>query len=83
MRAVVILPRAAKVLRRMPTNTARTIRGKIDQYASEPESLANNVSKLQGRPGYRLRVGNWRVIFNEDRVVLEIVDIGARGGIYG
>lgn len=66
----------------MPANTARLIRGKIEQYASDPASMANNVRKLQGRDGYRLRVGDWRVIFDQDGVVLDVLQIGPRGGIY-
>src|ERR671931_670643 len=34
-------------------------------------ALANNVKKLQGREDeYRLRVGDWRVIFTQDGVIL-------------
>jgi mRNA interferase RelE/StbE len=40
------------------------------------------VKKLQGRDGYRLRVGDWRVIFDRDGVVLAILEIGPRGSIY-
>jgi mRNA interferase RelE/StbE len=38
--------------------------------------------KLQGREGYRLRVGDWRVILGEDGNVLNILDVGPRGGVY-
>lgn len=82
MREVVYLKRARKALAGMPANTARQIVSKIEQYASDPESLANNVVKLQGRDGYRLRVGDWRVIFRDDGVVLAIVNVGPRGGVY-
>jgi mRNA interferase RelE/StbE len=71
-----------KALTKMPSNTARLIRRKIEQYASDPESMANNVKRLQGRDGYRLRVGDWRVIFDRDGVVLDILEIGPRGSIY-
>jgi mRNA interferase RelE/StbE len=75
---------ALKVLRKMPANTAKIILAKIDQYATDPASLANNVTALQGRTdgAVRLRVGDWRVII-EDGVVLAVLDIGPRGGIYG
>ena len=66
----------------MPTVAARLIRSKIEQYADAPASLANNVKKLQGRNGYRLRVGDWRVIFDQDGVVLDVLQIGPRGSIY-
>ncbi len=65
----------------MPANTADRIRSKVVQYAQEPESLANNVTSLKGRNGIRLRVGDWRVIL-DDGVVLAILEIGPRGGIY-
>lgn len=73
---------ALRALTRMPANTARLIRQKIDQYAADPESLSNNVKQLKGRPGFPLRVGNYRVIFDKDGTVMDILEIGLRGGIY-
>jgi mRNA interferase RelE/StbE len=67
----------------MPTNVAAMIQAKITQYSRDPGSLANNVAKLQGRDGYRLRVGDWRVIFDDNGWVLDILEIGPRGGVYG
>jgi mRNA interferase RelE/StbE len=66
----------------MAANKRRIIVRKIEQYAADSASLANQVTKLQGRDGYRLRVGDWRVIFTEDGEVLAILEIGPRGGIY-
>ena len=73
---------AVRVLRRMPTNQAMLIRGKIISYAEDPKSLAGQVKKLQDREGYRMRVGKWRVIFDCDGNILNIFEIGPRGGIY-
>lgn len=70
-----------RALRRIPANTAARIRSKIEAYATDPASQANNVKALQGRSGIRLRVGDWRVIM-EDGVVLAVLDVGPRGGIY-
>ncbi len=67
----------------MPANDARRIRSKIDQFARDPESLANNVTQLVGSDRLRLRVGDWRVIMTADHVVVTIIDVGARGNIYG
>ena len=82
MREVSFSKAALQTLRRMPANVAVAIRAKITQYADNPASLANNVTRLKGRMGWRLRVGDWRVIFDDDGAVLAILAIGPRGGIY-
>lgn len=82
MREIAYTKDALKTLRGMPKNRSRLIIGKIEQLAKEPAALANQVTKLQGRDGYRLRVGDWRVIFTDDGVALAILAIGPRGGIY-
>ena len=73
---------AFRTLKRIPANEAKRIREKIEAYAADPASQANNVVKLQGREGHRLRVGDWRVIFDSDGSVLDILTIGPRGGVY-
>jgi mRNA interferase RelE/StbE len=42
------------------------------------------VKQLVGEPGYRLRVGDWRVIYDVDsgRLVVRVLKIGPRGGVY-
>lgn len=72
---------AIKALQRMPANMATRIVGKIEAYAADPASQANNVKALKGRDGIRLRVGDWRVIM-EDGVVLAVLEIGPRGSVY-
>jgi mRNA interferase RelE/StbE len=82
MQRIVYTRVAMKQLAAIPATTARRITGKIEQYARDPASLARNVGKLQGRDGYRLRVGDYRVIFDEDGQVLDILEIGPRGSVY-
>jgi mRNA interferase RelE/StbE len=74
----------AKVLSRLPVNWQKRIVEKIKEVAADPYARHNNVSKLQGRAGYRLRVGDWRVIYelHDDRLELWALEAGARGGIY-
>lgn len=73
---------ARRTLSRIPVNERRRILSKIEQYAEDPRSQANNVVKLQDRPGYRLRVGDWRVVFDEFDNILEVEKIGSRGSVY-
>lgn len=81
-RAVTFTRRAARALLRMPANDAARIRAKIDQYAADPASLANNVTALKGSAYVRLRVGDYRVIMAEDMTVVEVIDVGVRGSVY-
>jgi len=83
MKEITYKPAARKALRRMPANTAERIMVKIEQYAADPDSQANNVKALKGVSAIRLRVGDWRVIMNEEGEVLDVLDIGPRGGVYG
>ena len=43
---------------------------------------AGDVKSLQGRNGYRLRVGDYRIIFDMNGNILLIEAIGNRGQIY-
>jgi mRNA interferase RelE/StbE len=82
MKQIIYTRVARRTLQRMPANTAPLIRSKIEQYAADPDPLANNVLKLQGREGFRLRVGDWRVVFDEDGRILQILKVAPRGGAY-
>jgi mRNA interferase RelE/StbE len=72
-----------RALRRMPSNTAMLIRGKIEVLAQDPFG-SPGVKKLAGQDGYRLRVGDWRVLYLLDgqRLRVLVTEIGPRGGIY-
>lgn len=75
---------AAKALLKMPRNTAQLIREKMEQVAVDPFASISNAKKLPGRPGYRLRVGDWRVIYeiNKDQVIIIVMKIAPRGEVY-
>jgi mRNA interferase RelE/StbE len=81
MKTITYTPRAARALREH-ANRAQLILSKIEQYAADPAAQANNVKKLRGRHDYRLRVGDFRVVFSETNDTITIHDIGPRGGIY-
>jgi len=74
---------AAKALLRMPRDEAKRIRSRLDELARDPLH-APNVKKLVGVHGYRLRVGDWRVLYRliEDRCVVDVIRIATRGQAY-
>ena len=73
-----------KALARLPLNLQKRIVAKIKEVAVDPYAPNNNLTKLQGRDGYRLRVGDWRVIYElqDERLVMLVLDVGPRGDIY-
>jgi mRNA interferase RelE/StbE len=82
MKSISYSKAAIRALRRMLRNVADLIRSKIEAYAKDPASQANNVKALKGREGIRLRVGDWRVIMDDQGNVLTVLDIGQGGGVY-
>ena len=84
MYKVVTTKSFAKALSRLPVHWQKRIVEKIKEIATDPYARHNNVTKLQGRDGYRLRIGDWRVIceLRDDRLELWVLEVGARGGIY-
>jgi mRNA interferase RelE/StbE len=75
---------AGKVLTRIPRNTAKLIRDKMEAIAANPYANHPNAKKLQGLDGYRLRIGDWRVVYrirNQELIVI-VMKVGARGDVY-
>jgi mRNA interferase RelE/StbE len=75
---------ATKSLLRMPRNTAKLIREKLEVIAADPFADHTNAKKLQGREGYRLRVGDWRVIYTiqSEKLIIMVLKVASRGEAY-
>ncbi len=84
MYKITFTTQASKALLKMPRNTAQIIREKLNQVAIDPFASIPNAKKLQGRPGYRLRIGDWRVIYeiNKDEITIIVMKIAPRGEVY-
>lgn len=74
---------ADKSLRKMPRNLALKLAEKIKELSKNPEEMAN-IKKLTDHPGYRLRVGDWRVVYliNNNDKTIHIIRIKTRGEVY-
>ncbi len=76
--------RALKALRKAKRDSAKANLAKIDALAINPFAAGLDVKKLQGREGYRLRVGEWRVLYDLDTElkVLSVEDVADRKEAY-
>jgi mRNA interferase RelE/StbE len=77
---VEFLPVALKQLRALPKETRRLIGAKIDRVQYD---LGGDVKKLTGfKNKYRLRAGNYRVLFELEGSTVVVYDVGDRKDIY-
>ena len=76
--------RSARILSKLPRNLILRIQKKLEQIASNPYGQYSNVTKLQNQPGYRLRVGDWRIIYDiyDGELIILVLKIGPRGQVY-
>ena len=75
MKTIVLTPAAARDLDNLPTEPRRQVSEALIDYAMNGRG---DVKRLSGREGYRLRVGRYRVIFDEDQATILAIYIGKR-----
>ncbi|MBX9467383.1 MAG: cytotoxic translational repressor of toxin-antitoxin stability system [Rhizobium sp.] len=79
MKRVEYTKAASKVLDRMQPKRRDAIRSKVDAFARGERV---DVKKLTGSPLLRIRVGDERVIIDEQTMLVIVVEVGPRSGIY-
>jgi mRNA interferase RelE/StbE len=74
--------KAKKKLDKLPDSTAFQIIETISQLENNPRPIGSK--KLKGRDGYRVRSGNYRIIYEiiDHKLIIEIIDLGHRRDIY-
>ena len=86
MYSVIFLEEATKELSQIDPIWQKRILNKIKILSADPKILANNIKKLKGKyqEYYRLRIGDYRVIYSQenDRLLIIILRIGHRSEIY-
>jgi mRNA interferase RelE/StbE len=75
---------ARNYLARLPLKTKTAIVKKLHELAHNPDNPDLDIDILKGRKGFRLRVGQYRVIYTrqDDQLIIEVVKIRSRGDIY-
>ena len=79
---VVITKSAQKQLDRLSDHIAEPILSVISNLANNPRP--NGCKKLQGRSSYRIRKGDYRIIYDifDHILVVDVIAIGNRKDIY-
>ena len=77
-----VRPAAARALRKLDPDVRPRIQGAIALLAQDPRPPAARV--LRGRLGYRVRVGDYRIIYTvaDDVLLVVVVTLGHRRDIY-
>ncbi|MBI5880928.1 type II toxin-antitoxin system RelE/ParE family toxin [archaeon] len=81
MYEIVFSESAVKQLHKLEKDAQQRIIAALERIRIKPESY---VTKLVGEPGFRLRVGDYRVIMDLDKgkLMILIIKIGHRKDIY-
>jgi mRNA interferase RelE/StbE len=83
MRYRVILPRSVqKELDRLPDDVVKRILARLTQLETNPRP--KDVKKLKGRDAWRIRVGDYRVIYeiHDRQLQLLVITVGHSRDIY-
>jgi len=79
---ILIKPSAKNELEKLPKKDLQKIVVKIQDLSSEPRPIASE--KLSGDDKYRIRQGNYRIVYliEDEHLIVLVVKIGHRRDIY-
>ncbi len=81
---ILIQKQANKKLLSLPVKIHHRIVEKIIQLGDNPDDVNLDLKKIIGSNDFRLRIGDWRIIFNRDDVnkIVNIKIVKPRGDVY-
>lgn len=79
---VFVSDQAEKALKKIPIKDYQRIITEVQSLSENPRPAG--CKKLKGRPAYRIRIGNYRVIYEieDNRLHVFVITIGHRKNIY-
>lgn len=79
---ILLSKKAEKQLDKLSDHISNPIFDAISDLASEPRP--QGYKKLKGRSGYRIRVGDYRIIYEivDMELIIEVITVGHRKDIY-
>ena len=75
---------AKNYLARLPLKIKSVIVNNLHELAANPNNPSLDIDVLKGRKGFRLRAGQYRIIYTrqDEQLIIEVVKIRTRGDIY-
>ncbi len=79
---ILISKKAEKQLDKLPDLIVDNILDSIEKLGQNPRPIGSK--KLKGREGYRIRIGNYRVIYKifDTELIIDVIAVGHRKDIY-
>lgn len=71
-----------KALKKIPKHDAKKIKEKIESLSKDPRPYG--AIKMSGKELYRVRVGNYRVVYSifDSKLIVFIVEVDGRDDVY-
>jgi mRNA interferase RelE/StbE len=79
---VLLTKKAEKQLDKLPESIAEPIIEAINELSENPRPIG--YKNLKKRDGYRIRIGDYRVIYEvfDDELIIDVIKLGHRRDIY-
>lgn len=71
---------ALQNIEKLESSVSRRIVKKVEELSENP--FSKDIKKLKGSNDFRLRIGDYRVIFSIDNKIIQILKVGHRKNIY-
>ncbi len=71
---------ALRELEKLESSLARRIIKKVDELSENP--FSKDIKRLKGCNDFRLRIGDYRIIFSIEQNIIQILKVGHRKNIY-
>ena len=67
-------------VKKIETSITRRIIKKVEELSDEP--FSKDIKRLKGSKDFRLRVGDYRIIFSIENNIITVLKVGHRKNIY-
>jgi mRNA interferase RelE/StbE len=77
-----LAPEAAREFDALDTKVRQRVEKALDQLALDPLALRNQIKRLKGDSAMRLRVADWRIIFDVRPGEIVVLAVAHRREVY-